>query len=214
MTGRSPSRRFAAVVALTAWFALALQYVLIIVSPGDGIGPLLATFRYVAFFTIISNVMVALTATFAVLPGSSSVAALFRSARLRGCTALCIGITLAIYHSILAATWDPQGAQWLADVTLHYAVPLLYLAWWFLFAPHGELGWFDAVRWLLFPAVYVTCVLLRGAWLHEYPYPFIDVDALGAAAVARNAVGVGLLFLVVGLALVALDRWRARSVRA
>jgi len=96
MTGWPFSRLTAGVVALTAWLALVLQYVLIIVSPGDGIGPLLATFRFIAFFTILSNAMVALTATFAVLPQTSSFAGFFRSARVRGCAALCIGITLAI----------------------------------------------------------------------------------------------------------------------
>jgi hypothetical protein len=208
VTGLPFSRLFAGVVATTAWFALALQYVLIIMAPGDGVGPLLATFRFIAFFTILSNAMVALTATFAFLPSAGSFAAFFRSARVRGCAALCIAITLAIYHSILVATWSPQGAQWLADVSLHYAVPLLYLTWWLVLAPHGGLAWLDAVKWLAFPLGYVVCVLLRGAWLHEYPYPFIDIDALGAAVVARNAVGVGLLFLVGGLALVAFDRWR------
>lgn len=197
---------------MSAWFALVLQYVLMIVATGDGVGPLLATFRFVAYFTILSNFMVALTATFACFPRSPSIGAFFRTPRVRGCAALCIGMTLAIYHSILAATWAPQGAQWLADVTLHYAVPLLYLGWWGLFAPHGELDWRDAVGWLLFPLVYVVCVLLRGGWLHEYPYPFIDVDALGAGVVARNALYVSLLFLVVGLMLVAFDRWRARAV--
>jgi hypothetical protein len=202
------SRTSAAIVALTAWFALVLQYVLIIVSPGDGVGPLLATFRFIAFFTILSNLMVALTATVACIPSDTSFAAFFRTPRVRGCAALCIGITLAIYHSILAATWSPQGAQWVADVTLHYAVPLLYLAWWFALVPRGELAWLDAVRWLSFPLVYLVCVLLRGAWLHEYPYPFIDVDALGVATVVRNAVVLGVLFLLVGLLIVAFDRWR------
>lgn len=199
-------RPFTITVALVAWGALVLQYVLLIDSTLHDIGPLLATLRYFSFFTILSNLGVALVTTCALLRQPAGFGAFFSSARVRGVVALCIGITCTIYFFLLASTWSPQGAQWLVDVTLHYAVPVLYLIWWVVCAPHRRLIWSDALRWLLVPLVYFTCMLLRGAWLHEYPYPFIDLDALGAAAVARNAAGIGGLFLLAALALIAFDR--------
>jgi hypothetical protein len=77
--------------------------------------------------------------------------------------------------------------------------------------PHGGLAWADALRWLSFPLVYLVIVLLRGAWLHEYPYPFLEVDKLGAGVMARNSIGIGALFLAFGVALIALDRLLRRS---
>ena len=75
---------------------------------------------------------------------------------------------------------------------------------------HGDLRLADVPRWLLFPGAYLLWCLLRGAWVHEYPYPFIDVDALGWPIVLRNAVGVLMLFVVAGIVLVAIDRVLAK----
>ncbi len=107
---------------------------------------------------------------------------------------------------MLSALWSPRGAQWLADILLHYVVPVLYLSWWAGCAPHGRLKWSDALRWLLFPLAFLAWTLARGAWVHEYPYPFVDVDALGVAIVARNVCAIAALFLMGGLVLVAFDR--------
>jgi hypothetical protein len=212
MSRASFNRLFTATIAAVAWGALILQYVLLIRLTQGDIGPLLGTLRFFSFFTILSNLLVALTTTFALPSTPSRFADFFTSPRVRGVTALCIGITLGIYFALLASTWAPQGAQWLADVTLHYAVPVLYLVWWATCISHGQLAWPDVLRWAMFPLVYLVFILLRGAWLHEYPYPFIDVDALGAGVVARNAAGIGALFLVFGVALVAVDRWLRRPV--
>jgi hypothetical protein len=210
MSGKSLHRRFAAVVALVAWSALLLQYLLLLRLIWDGIGPWLATLRYFSYFTILSNVLVALATTHAWLAPSSGCGRFLASPRVRGGIALCIAITGGIYFFVLAATWSPQDTQWLVDVSLHYAVPVLYLAWWAVCVPHGQLVWTDALRWLAFPLTYLAWTLLRGRWLHEYPYPFVDVTALGFAVVARNALGIAVLFLLLGLLLVAIDRYARR----
>ncbi|MFI4969901.1 MAG: Pr6Pr family membrane protein [Lysobacterales bacterium] len=207
----SSSRPLAATTALVAWSALVLQYVLLIRATWYDPGPALGSLRYISFFTILSNILVALTTTFALRGGRSAVGGFFAGARARGGVALCIGITSCIYFFLLAATWAPQGAQLLADVAMHYAVPALYLLWWAACVPHGRLSWSDPLRWLAFPLAYLASILLRGRWLHEYPYPFIDVDALGLAVAARNALGVGVLFLAFGFVVVAFDRLARRS---
>ena len=201
----------AAIIALVAWAALVLQYVLLIGSTLHDIGPLLGTLRFFSFFTILCNLLVALTTTFALIRGQSAVGDFFASSHVRGGVALCIGMVCGIYFFVLASTWSAQGAQWLVDVMLHYAVPALYLIWWIVCVPHVRLVWSDALRWLLFPIVYLAGTLLRGAWLHEYPYPFVDVGMLGIGAVARNALGISILFLALGLVLVAFDRFARRA---
>ncbi len=205
-------RLLAGVIAVVAWSALILQYVLLIELTNNNIGILLGSLRYFSFFTILSNLLVALTTTYALLRKPSVLRNFFTSPFVRGGAALCIGITLSIYFAVLSATWAPQGAQWLADVTLHYAVPVLYLAWWGACVPHGRPLWSDVLRWLLLPATYLALILLRGAWLHEYPYPFIDVAVLGAGIVTRNCVGISVLFVAFGLALVGFDRSVRRTL--
>ena len=211
MSKPSFDRRFAAVIALVAWVALVLQYGLLVDLTRNDIGPLLATLRFFSFFTVLSNLLVALTTTFAVVVPRSAIGEWLTRPRARGAAALCIGITCAIYFFVLASTWAPQGAQLVADVMLHYIVPVLYLLWWVACVPHTRLVWSDAARWLLLPLAFLVWTLVRGAWLHEYPYPFVNVDTLGVATVARNALGIGVLFLVVGLALIAFDRGAGRG---
>ena len=196
------SRTCAALVGLLALSALALQYILLVQLTRDTIGVGLGTLRFITYFTILSNIAVALVA-FTAATGRSG---FFAQARVRGAVALYIGVTGSIYFFILRHLWQPQGAQWWADTGLHYAVPLAYWAWWLTGVPHGALRWRDVAAWLLFPLGYVIWVFLRGAWVGEYPYPFIDVGQLGWARVGINALGVMGVFVVLGLVVVGLDR--------
>ena len=118
---------------------------------------------------------------------------------------------MTVYFLILRHLWQPQGAQWWADSGLHYATPALYLTWWLACAPHGRLDWRVLPRWLLFPLGYLLWTFARGAVVHEYPYPFIDVDQLGLTTVLRNSTGVLLLMLMAGALLVLLDLALSRS---
>lgn len=194
-------RVVAALIAALALGSLLLQYVLMLELVRTSIGPWMGTLRYFSYFTILSNVGVLLVAVHAALASPG----FFASARGRGALALYIGVTGAIYFLVLRHLWQPQGAQWWADTGLHYAAPLLYWAWWLGFVPHGGLRRGDALRWLAFPLAYLVWALLRGEWVHEYPYPFIDVGQLGWAKVARNALGMLAVFVAGGALIVWLD---------
>jgi hypothetical protein len=200
------SNLFAVVVAAVAWPALMLQYWLILWS-----GPIgYATVRYFSFFTILSNLLVAVVAASAATGGNWAPLRFWRKPRVRGLAALSITVTCLIYVTILAPQWHPQGPQLIADRALHYVLPFLYLFWWAVLLPHGTLVWRDAFRWLLFPLVFLVWTLIRGAVAHEYPYAFVDVDHLGYGAVLVNSLAVGAVFLVLGLGLIAIDRTLAR----
>jgi hypothetical protein len=198
------------VVGGMAWLVLGLQYALML-EAGDGSVPDI-TVRFFGFFTILSNLWVALVCSFALAERfradgrSQGIGRWFRSPRAMGAAALYIGITHIVYVAILHALWHPTGAQWWADIGLHYAVPLLYIAGWLLFAPRPGLRWGDALRWLIFPLVFVIWTLSHGAAVHEYPYPFLDVDTLGMASVSVNILALGAGFLLLGSALIASDR--------
>jgi hypothetical protein len=208
---RARAHYLAVPVAAVAAFALVLQYVLLVRVTLDTVGPLFATVRFFSYFTILSNLLVLLvTASFAFAPGSAF-GRWFARPVVRGGVALYIGVTLSIYATILHALWEPQGAQWWADSGLHYAVPVLYLAWWIFGVPHGALRGSDTLRWLVFPFAYVCWVLLRGAWVHEYPYPFLDLGVLPPLTVLRNCLGMFGLFLLFGAVLVLIDRWRGSA---
>lgn len=183
-------------LALLAGIAVVLQLVLIL-QTGEG-STAAIVLRFVSFFTILSNMLVAGVGV--------AVAAGRARPRWRGAAALYITVTGAIYSIILASLWSPTGAQKVADELLHHAVPVAYVLAWLALAPHRRLAWSDALRWLVFPAVYLGWTIARGAATGEYPYPFVDLGQLGMAKVALNCLGIGVLFGVLGLVFVAIDR--------
>ena len=62
--------------------------------------------------------------------------------------------------------------------------------------------------WSAYPALYLVYSLIRGRIIGSYPYPFIDAGSLGYARLLFNALGLLLVFIVLGLSFVALGRAR------
>ncbi len=69
------------------------------------------------------------------------------------------------------------------------------------------LGRKDGIRWLFFPIGFGLWALFWGAIFGFYPYPFIDVAVLGYPQAFLNILLMLAGFFVLGLGLVAIDRW-------
>jgi hypothetical protein len=199
-------RGYAVVGAILGWFALTLQLYLMLVR---GPGALLDTvITYFSFFTILTNFLVALVFTaVAVRPRAAWAQVLLRPS-VQGGTAVYIAIVGIVYQLLLRHLWNPQGAQWVADALLHSIMPLGYVLYWWLFAPRGGLSWKNAAGWLIYPGAYLLYTLARGAVSGLYPYHFVDVNTLGYGGVLARVVGLMLVFLAMGLLVIALARWR------
>ena len=144
---------------------LVLQYVLLI----DLAGVALGSWRFVGFFTILSNIGIAAIAT---------AIALGRSGRMTGARARLTGLTAIItvgfvYSLLLRSLWNPVGWAKVADMVLHDITPVLTALMWALM-PHGELKWTD-LKWALAPpALYLAYSMTRGAFDGWYPYYFLN----------------------------------------
>jgi hypothetical protein len=211
MDRRRSERLLSASIALAALVAVLIQLVLVLGRPDASWRSAL---RFFSYFTILSNLAVAATSGLPLLAPASRVGRWLAGPRVRGGVALYIAVTGAVYALLLAHLWQPQGAQWLANALLHYVVPVAYVGGWLVFAPHARLTFADALRWLSFPAAYLAWVLVKGAWLGEYPYPFLDLATLGVARFAISCAGLFAFFLVLGLGLVAADRKLGRRASA
>lgn len=204
---RAP-RAYPALVAASAWAGLALQLVLTVQATRATGGTVAdALVIYTGYFTLLTNLFVALVATTTVAAPSHALA----RATVRGCATTAILLVGVAYHLLLREVWDPQGAQKVADVTLHYVTPALAVLWWLLAPPAQRLGARAPLAWAAYPLAYFAYALVRGEWLGTYPYPFIDVPALGYPRVWLNAVGLAGVFLVFGYALWGLARGRTRG---
>ncbi len=127
-------------------------------------------------------------------------------------------LVMAFYHFMLAPTLPPLPlAIEMSNVLLHYVTPLLFLAWWAVFEPHGTLRVRDVPWMLVSGLLYVAWVLVRGPLAGEYPYTILDPGFAPPggtpAGYAGVAIGVGVLVLLVAifdLLLVAIDALIAR----
>ena len=202
------ARVFPAVVAASAWAGLVLQMVITLRATAAGGGTVAdALVLYFGFFTLLSNLFVALVASTTLL----APARWFARASVRGCATTAILLVGVAYHLLLREVWDPQGAQKVADITLHYVTPALAVLWWLLAPPAQPLNPRAPLGWTLYPLAYFAYALVRGELLGAYPYPFIDVPALGYPRVWANAFGLAGVFLVFGYALWAVARLRTRA---
>jgi hypothetical protein len=204
-------RPFAAAAALLGWLALALQLLLSIqLTIANGQGALAGVWAYVGYFTITTNVLVALALTAAARGPRGTISRFFGRPDVQTAIAMSIAIVGAIYNLLLRQLWHPQGWQLVADVTLHDVMPALFLLHWWLAVPKATLRWQQPVCWQLYPAVYFVYVLMRGAMDGWYPYPFLDVARLGYLRVLIDACAMMLAFIAIALLLVALGRWQVR----
>jgi hypothetical protein len=204
-------RMYAAVGALLAWFALALQlYLMLVQSPAaERMGTLITFF---SFFTILTNILTASVFTAVAFQPKDGWGKWLCRPSVQAATAVYIAIVGMVYQLLLRQLWNPQGAQWVADALLHSILPVGYVVYWLLFAPRAELSWKDSVTWLIYPGVYLMYILARGAVSGFYPYPFVDVNLLGYGGVVARAGLLLLVFLGMGLLVVAVGRWmRARN---
>lgn len=198
-------------VAGVAWFGLGLQLWLSLqLTTAQGGTPLGALVIYLGYFTVLTNLLVALSLSLPLLRPAGGTARWLQRPGVVTAVAVSIALVGLAYHALLRHVWDPQGLQKLADVTLHYLVPALTVLHWWFAVPPQRLPWTAPLAWAAWPVAYLVYALLRGAWLQHYPYPFIDVPVIGYARTLLNALGLLGAFLLVGVLFVAAMRWRLR----
>ena len=196
-------RIYAVAGAVLGWFALALQLYLMLITMPAG-ATLSTVITFFSFFTILTNLLVAMV--FTVAGFRLEWGKWFNRPSVQAGSVVYIAIVGASYQLLLRHLWNPQGAQWVADSLLHSVIPLGYILYWLLFRPRPGLRWKDALAWLVYPAVYLVYVLVRGALIGIYPYPFVDVTVLGYGGVLVRAGVFLLVFLGTGLLVVAMSR--------
>ena len=193
------ARGLAAAGAALGVAALALQFQLTLrLIEGSGGSTALAIWRYVGYFTILTNMFAVLTLAHAAWRPQARSGLGAPRVELAAATAMAmVGL---VYSWLLRATWNPQGAQKVADALLHDVMPIWVVAW-FLLRRRARLGFLDAPFALIFPLGYVVYALVRGEADGWYAYWFLDRSQLSAGQMALNALGLAAGFLVMAGAL-------------
>src|SRR5258705_6912967 len=125
---KKSAKIYAFIGAAIGWFAIITQLYLMMMNrqvsvPGT-------FFRFFGFFTIDTNILVALCFTFIFLHSNSRPGRFFSKATT--ITAITVYITIVgiVYNVILRSTWDPKGMQKIVDELLHSVIPVLFILFW------------------------------------------------------------------------------------
>lgn len=156
-----------------------------------------------SYFTMWSNIVVALSATLLAL-APQTVTPARRALRLSGL--LMITITAIVYALILAPDDVVVGWSRITNPLQHLLVPGVTLLVWLIWGPRG---WFTArtvAASLLIPLAWVAWMLGRGAVIDAYPYGFVNVATLGYPRVALTLLVILAFALLVAAAFRLVDR--------
>lgn len=200
-------RLFASLVALLGGVALVLQFYLLLSARIAADGSVWrAIVDYLSFFTILTNILAAKTLSVPLLMPQSPAGRFFAKPSVQTGVAVYVTVVGLVYFTVLRHIWNPQGLQWWVDVALHYAIPLLYLLFWYLYVERRSLKYSHAFWWLSGPIVFLVYTIVRGNLIGYYPYPFLEVDAIGMTTVLYNSAAIAVIFLFAGFVFVWLNR--------
>lgn len=155
--------------------------------------------------------MIAVYSTSLWLSPKRSIAVFFAKSTASTAVTLYILLVGLVYNLVLRGIWQPQGMARVVDETLHSIVPLLVLCHWWCIPDKGLLKRKDILGWLIYPFVYLIYTLAHGAISGFYPYPFVDVDALGMTKVLINCGVVAVIIGLLGTLLIGIVRWQAKK---
>ncbi|SDT29120.1 Pr6Pr family membrane protein [Microlunatus soli] len=161
-----------------------------------------------SFFTIQSNILVLVAAIRLLidpdLGRGRGNGAWWQVIRLTGL--LGIVITGIVYVTVLRPLMDPTGIHAAVNAGLHYITPPVALIGWLIFGPRPRIGWRTLLLSMVWPIAWIVYTLIRGAITDWYPYPFLDVAVIGAAATARNLAVIVVLAVLLLLIMKVVDR--------
>lgn len=147
---------FRAIVGVVAVFALLVQYGLLVARADEG-GALGATLVYVSYFTIITNWIGAAALLAPVAARYTGVGHFFNHQGVRAAAALYLALVAIVYHTILAAQWNPEGWQFFTDIVFHTVTPAMVWIDWLFLTPKRDLNLSMVPAWLIVPVAF-------GAW--------------------------------------------------
>lgn len=176
------------VVALSAAAGAGLEMILSLAPPNPG-GLAGTLVEYLSYFTLDTNVLVALAMGWSALAPESGPGKFFSKPGVRTAITLYILLVALVYHFMLRDIWTPYGWAKVSNFILHYVTPVLMLCNWLLISRKDGLRLLQIPGWMTFPAVYAVLVLLRGQLTGIYPYGFLNVAEIGWTASLMNVAG-------------------------
>lgn len=191
--------------ALSCWATIIAQFVLLLEARITSV--IEAIFRFFTFFTILTNIVVAIVFTALWLKPKNNFS-FFTRFNTVSATAVYIFVVGFVYNTVLRFIWDPQGLQRIVDEMLHLIIPIVFIIYWYFSIESNSIQWKSIFKWLIYPMVYLVVILIRGHFADYYPYPFVNVLELGFPKVLLNSFLLTVFFGMVSIVAIGVVRYR------
>ena len=204
---RKRNRVLVGLVAAVTWSGLILQAS--VSFPGMLAKGLILTdafIRFFSYFTVLTNTFIAVDSLICFVKPEGSWSKSVIHSSFETCLAVSIFFVTAGFTLLLRNLVHFTGIGLLADNILHYAVPAVFLLYWFLCTSRQKLPWSHSAFWLLYPVSYFLYVLVQGWRTGLYPYPFVDAARIGYNHTLINGTVLLFLYWLGGLFLIGLGR--------
>ncbi len=196
---------------LIGWFAIIAQFFLMVQNRQADISETII--RFFSFFTILTNILVALFFTASVFRLKKFPFKLFlNNGALTAITAFILIVGL-VYQIVLRQIWEPTGLQYIVDELLHTIIPLFMLGYWFFNIRKEELLLSSVLSWLIYPLVYLVFITVRGYLSGYYPYPFLNIEEIGFEKVILNVAIIFTSTISILLVLFFIGKYRIKSTK-
>lgn len=170
------------------------------------LGVVESSLRFFSYFTILTNLL----AGFYLIFYANQKAWTSQNGSLTAVTMYLFMVGL-VYQVALRFVWNPTGWSRLADEMLHSVNPILLLLVWFAKEKTSELRYQMIPKWLIYPALYLLFIWIRGAISGYYPYYFIDRNILSSDDFYINVVVLIILFVMFSFGFIWLGRLKKSS---
>lgn len=167
-------------------------------------------FNFFGYFTIQSNIFIALAFAATLVAAARRKRGDLGLSLFRGASTVYIATTGIVYNTLLVSVDVQTSVQWSNDV-LHRVLPVYAVLDWLLFSDRARLVFRHVWWFLLYPAVWLVVILVRGATDGWVPYPFLNPD-LGYGVVALYCLGVAVFIVLMGVLVIGMSRLRLVKV--
>lgn len=158
--------------------------------------------RLLSYFTIQSNLIVLYVAVGLVRDPQRD-GRIWRVIRLDSLVGIIV--TGIVFAAFLSGIVHHQGAGTWANAGFHYLSPLMTVVGWLLFGPRPRIDWRSIGMAFAWPVAWLAYTLVHGASTGWYPYPFLDVGALGYPKVLANMAVILAFAFLLAMVLKAID---------
>jgi hypothetical protein len=158
------------------------------------------------YYTMQTNLMVAIWFTLAIIWHNNPKALQKISGKIKGAVTLYITVTFLVFAIVLSPLYHPTGFAFFSNLVLHYIAPIAFIIDWILTETEVKYEWKFLLYWFIYPICYLCFAITFGTFTGDYLYPFLDITALGVPFfILCLAVLVG-LFVALSSVFVAINR--------